>query len=62
MENSINNTNKTWLIVSWQHVDHMDGAYGKCLDHFVGTYADAAEAARKYVPTYYPVGVVGAIE
>lgn len=53
---------KTWLIVSWQHDDLMDGAYGKLIDTFVGTYDEAADRARQYVSNCAPVGVVGVIE
>lgn len=53
---------KNWLVISWQHIDHMDGRYGRCLAEFIGNYDEAAEFARKFVPEFSPVGVVEVIE
>ncbi len=53
---------KKWLIISWQHDNMMDGAYGKMIDSIEGTYDEACECARQYVPSRSPVGVVGVIE
>lgn len=53
---------KKWLIISWKHIDLMDGAYGKHIDDFEGTYEEAAEWARQFVDNYSPIGVVGVIE
>lgn len=53
---------KKWLIISWKHIDHLDEAYGKCIGYFNGTYDEAAEYARKFMPEHSPVGVVGVIE
>ena len=44
------------------HDDYMDGAYGKMLDEVEGTYEQAAVAARIWVSSHSPVGVVGVIE
>lgn len=49
---------KKWLIISWQHVDHLDGAYGRKLAEIEGSYEDATFEARLYVQHYSPVGVV----
>ena len=62
MVDSINNPVKKWLIISWRHDDYMDGAYGKMLDEVEGTYEQAAVAARIWVSSHSPVGVVGVIE
>lgn len=53
---------KKWLIISWKHDDLMDGAYGRHIDDFEGTYEDAAIYARQFVPNCSPVGVVGVID
>lgn len=50
---------KKWLIISWKHVDHLDGAYGKLIDTFKGTYEEACSHARAYVPEHSPVGICG---
>jgi hypothetical protein len=53
--------NKDWMIISWRHNDHMDGAYGQLMEEFNGTYEEVTDRARRYVPDYSPVGVVGVI-
>lgn len=53
---------KKWLVISWQHDDMMDGAYGKLIDTVEGTYDEAADRARQYIGNCAPVGVVGVIE
>lgn len=40
----------------------MDGAYGKVLEEWEGTYEEAAQAARPWANSHGPVGVVGVIE
>jgi len=62
MSQSFNKPVKKWMIISWQRNDLMDGSYGELLNVIKGTYEDAAEAARWYVPARSPVGVVGEIE
>ena len=62
MSESINNTVKTWLIISWRHNDLVDGAYGECITSVKGTYEEAAAEARAYIKDFSPVGVVGVIE
>jgi hypothetical protein len=51
-----------WLIISWRHIDLMDGAYGKLLTQTWATEEQAKIEARKYVPNYSPVGIVRAVE
>lgn len=58
----MDDSKKKWLIISWQHVDHLDDKYGRCIDEVHGTYDEAAERAREYVHNCSPVGVVGVIE
>lgn len=53
---------KIWLVISWQHVDHMDGAYGRRLAEFYGTYEQATDYARIWADEYSPVGVVGVVK
>jgi hypothetical protein len=53
---------RRWLIISWRHNDHMDGAYGEFIVSCVGSYEDACKEARKYVADFSPIGVVGVIE
>ncbi len=54
-------TRKKWMIISWRHIDHMDGAYGELLATVEGTYEEAAQQARLWIPQYSPVGVCGVI-
>lgn len=51
-----------WLIVSWEHIDHLDAAYGKLLACFSGTEEEAKIEARKFVPDFSPVGIVREVE
>lgn len=53
---------KTWLIISYRHIDHLDAAYGKLLDTVTGSYEEAAEEARGWVANYSPVVVCGVIQ
>lgn len=57
-EKGINN----WLIVSWEHIDHQDAAYGKLLARFRGTEEEAKVEAGLFIPDYKPVGIVREIE
>lgn len=51
-----------WLIVTWEHIDHQDAAYGKLLATFHGTEEEAQIEARNYVSQYKPVGIVREIQ
>ena len=53
---------KKWLMVSWRRNDFLDGRYGELVKEFTGTYEEAANEARQYVPQFSPIGVVGVIE
>jgi hypothetical protein len=53
---------KKWLIISCQHNDLMDGAYGQRIDTVEGTYDEACIRAREYIGNCSPVGVLGVIE
>jgi hypothetical protein len=55
-------TKKKWLIISWMYNGFIDGNYGKMLQEIEGTYEEAAQEARQYIPNFSPVGVVGVIE
>lgn len=58
------NTNsqyRTWMIISWEHVDHLDAAYGKLLTTIEGTEEMAREEARGWVRLHKPVGIVEVI-
>lgn len=53
---------KTWLIISWRHMDHMDGAYGQLLDTFHGTRENAEIEARSWNKNYKPIGIMEEVE
>lgn len=62
MSDSINKSTKTWMIISWRHIDHLDDAYGKLIDVVDGTYEEAAKEARGYVGYRSPIGLVEVIQ
>lgn len=39
---------KAWLIISYAHKDHMDGAFGQLIMKHEGTYEDAIKMAKDY--------------
>lgn len=49
---------KRWMIISWQHVKHLDSAYGKLLATVEGTREEAEEEARGWLRFHKPVGIV----
>ena len=62
MPDPINKSVKEWMIISWQHVDHLDAPYGRLLETVEGTYEEAALLARAYIANFSPVGICGVIK
>lgn len=58
---SQNDKPRLWMIVSWRHIDHFDGAYGKLLTTILGTHEEAREEACRWVRLHAPIGIVEAI-
>ena len=53
----------TWMIISWDHIDHLDDAYGKLVDSLEGTQEEAEESAKSYVTAGWKrVGIVREIK
>lgn len=53
---------KRWVIVTWRHIDELDGQFGRVLDSIYGTYEEAVNEALEYVPDFSPISVLGVIE
>ncbi len=58
---STNSKNRSWLIISWRHIDHQDAAYGQCIAGYEGDKAGAEQYARQLLleePDVSPIGIV----